>query len=231
MAQEMDLQQRSFKYLGNITPNDASGFDRELLAKVCNSSPWLKKVARTWAINDQIAEITLFDTSKVDILLQIVNRNKVVGSMLGNIERIADCREPKRFGCVSMQQPNECEIMKTITESKVQTNVAVRIAGEDIKPGDFVTVLNEIIELPSFLWACSGSALPADEPVRTRYMPREVGQPFKVIAVCLPFVYAKRPQGKIAAFDTRQQQLVRLDSKSGRSIWKQMRSAAKSVKS
>ena len=117
--------------------------------------------------------------------------------------------------------------MKTTTETNFQTTVAARIAGEDINQGDYVTVLYEIVELPSFLWSCSGVALPADEPVRTRYMPRDAGQPYKVIAVCLPFVYAKRPRGGINVIDTRQQQLVRLDAARSREVWKQMRNTLK----
>ena len=113
------------------------------------------------------------------------------------------------------------------TEIKAQTTVAARIAGEDIKTGDFVTVLNEIVELPSFLWSCSGSPLPMDEPVCTRFMPREAGLPLKVITVCLPFVYAKRARGGLATFDTRRQQLVRLDSQIGRDVWKRLRRASK----
>ena len=113
--------------------------------------------------------------------------------------------------------------MKTTNESKNCTTVSARVAGEDIKRGDYVTVLSEILELPSFLWGCSNTTLPADEPVRSRYLPRDAGQPFKVIAVCLPFVYAKCPQGKLITFDTRRQQLVRLDAKTGRSLWKHMR--------
>jgi hypothetical protein len=112
--------------------------------------------------------------------------------------------------------------MNATTETSSATTVAARIAGEDINQGDYVTVLNEIIELPSYLWACSGAALPADEPVRTRYMPRDAGQPCKVIAVCLPFVYVERPKGSVVIFDTRQQQLVRLDPDRGCSVWKQM---------
>jgi len=119
--------------------------------------------------------------------------------------------------------------MKTSTEtrSKTVTTVAARIAGEDIAKGDFVTILSEIIEAPSFLWNCSSVSLPPDEPVRTRYLPRAAGEPHKVVAVCLPFVYAKRPRGTLIAFDTRQQQLVRLDRDNGRSLWKQMRKATK----
>jgi hypothetical protein len=113
------------------------------------------------------------------------------------------------------------------TRSKTATTVAARIAGEDIAKGDFVTILSEIIEAPSFLWNCSSVSLPPDEPVRTRYLPRAAGEPHKVVAVCLPFVYARRPKGSLIAFDTRQQQLVRLDHDNGRSLWKRMRKAAK----
>ncbi len=113
--------------------------------------------------------------------------------------------------------------MNPTTESTSATTVAARIAGEDINQGDYVTLLNEIVELPSFLWGCSGATLPTDEPVRTRYMPRDAGQPCKVIAVCLPFVYVKRPKGGIVIFDTRRQQLVRVDPDRGRRVWKQMR--------
>jgi hypothetical protein len=56
--------------------------------------------------------------------------------------------------------------MNATTETPSTTTVAARIAGEDINQGDYVTVLNEIVELPSYLWNCSGAALPADEPVR-----------------------------------------------------------------
>ena len=119
--------------------------------------------------------------------------------------------------------------MKTKTESrsKVVTTVAKRIAGEDIAKGDYITILSEIIELPSYLWSCSDFSQPIDELVRIRYLPRTVGEPHKVVAVCLPFVYAKRPRGNLTAFDTRQQQLVRLDRDSGRLLWKQMRKVAK----
>lgn len=117
--------------------------------------------------------------------------------------------------------------MKTKVRTLSCTTVAARIAGEDIKRGDYVTVLNETFELPSFLWSCSSSTLPLDEPIRSQYMSREAGQPFKVTAICLPFVYAKRPSGGLHAFDTRRQQLVRLDPDSGRSVWKGMRKMLK----
>lgn len=117
--------------------------------------------------------------------------------------------------------------MNTTTETQFQTTVAARIAGEDLRRGDFVTVLNESFELPPFLWNCSDVALPADEPVCIRYMARDAGQPYKVIDVCLPFVYAKRATGGINIIDTRRQQLVRLDADRGRKVWKGIRKILK----
>jgi len=61
----------------------------------------------------------------------------------------------------------------TADKAAFLTSVVVRIAGEDLKPGDFVTALTEMIELPSFLWCCDSAAAPKDELVRLRYLPRE----------------------------------------------------------
>ena len=114
----------------------------------------------------------------------------------------------------------------TADEAAFSTSVVARIAGEDLKPGDFVTALTEMIELPSFLWCCDSAAAPKDELVRLRYLPREAGEPFKVVVVCLPFVYTKRSNGKLTTFDTRKHQLVKLDNLSGKKVWKRMRSDA-----
>lgn len=106
-------------------------------------------------------------------------------------------------------------------------SVAARVAGEDIKPGDYVTVLNELREWPSFMWSCSGISLPADELVYIRHMPSDAGELHKVIAVCLPFVYVKQTQGDVFPIDTRQQQLVRLDRATAQLVWKQMTKKSK----
>ena len=119
--------------------------------------------------------------------------------------------------------PKWRNMKSTSDKAAFPTTVVARIAGEDLKPGDFVTALTEMIELPSFLWCCDSAAAPKDELVRLRYLPRESGEPFKVIAVCLPFVYTKRSNGKLTTFDTRKHQLVKLDSLSGKKVWKRMR--------
>lgn len=113
--------------------------------------------------------------------------------------------------------------MKTKTKASLSTTVAARIAAEDLAVGNFITVLSEVIELPSFLWNCSDVSLTPDEPVRTRILPRQPGVLLKVEAVCLPFVYARYASGYVCAFDIRQQQLVRLDPTSAEHIWKLLR--------
>ena len=120
--------------------------------------------------------------------------------------------------------------MKVATQTELKTTVAARIAGEDIACGDYVAVMNEIIELPSFLWSCSGASLAADEPVRVRYVARDAGEPYKVIGVCLPFVYAKTHRGRVVVIDTRQRQLVRLDQDCASTVWQKMKSPSRKAR-
>jgi hypothetical protein len=124
----------------------------------------------------------------------------------------------------------EREDMKFDTQAELQTTVAARIAGEDIACGDFVAVMNEIVELPSFLWSCSGVSLAPDEPVRIRCAANDAGHPYKVIGVCLPFIYAKTHRGRVIVIDTRQRQLVRLDRDCARTVWRKMKSRSRKAR-
>ncbi|MEZ6097666.1 MAG: hypothetical protein R3E01_01715 [Pirellulaceae bacterium] len=114
--------------------------------------------------------------------------------------------------------------MKTATQTEPKTTVAARVAGEDISCGDYVAVLHELIELPSFFWSCSDVTLAPDELVRIRFMPSDAGHPYKVTGVCLPFVYVKDPAGRVVVVDTRQRQLVRLDRGTARQVWRKLKS-------
>ncbi len=60
-----------------------------------------------------------------------------------------------------------------------------------------------------------------------KMIPRNAGHPLRVIAVCLPFVYAKTPRGETATIDTRRAQLVRLDRRCAKVIWKALRKGPK----
>ena len=119
--------------------------------------------------------------------------------------------------------------MKTATTTDLPTTVAARIAGEDIACGDYVAVLNEVVELPSCLWHDCAVSLAPDEPVRIRRMAEDAGQPHKVIGVCLPFVYVETHGGAVVTLDTRQRQVVRLDRACARRVWKKMKSPPRPV--
>lgn len=112
--------------------------------------------------------------------------------------------------------------MKVTEETNSSIAVAQNVSGEDIKEGDFVTARSEVVEWPSFYWDCSSIELPPHEPVRTRYITSESGRPFKVMAVCLPFIYAEQPDGGIKTFDVRKHQMVRLQFNRAQEVWKKM---------
>ncbi len=117
--------------------------------------------------------------------------------------------------------------MRTTYDHATPVSVAARIAGEDLQPGDFIATLFEMVEFPSFLWDSTGATLPADEVVRLKFQPRHEGRPLKVLAVCLPFVYTKDPQGQVVCIDSRQQALVRIDPTSGKRVWKALKQLTK----
>jgi len=113
------------------------------------------------------------------------------------------------------------------TKPESQLTTAATVAGEDIACGDYVSSLTEIAAFPSFLWDSCGAVLSPYELVRLQIIPANAGQPLKVIAICLPFVYAKRPNGELATIDTRRIQLVRLNHRCAKAVWKELKSRAK----
>ncbi|MEO2048596.1 MAG: hypothetical protein ABGX16_18735 [Pirellulales bacterium] len=108
----------------------------------------------------------------------------------------------------------------TSTEVSPEITLASTVAPEDLQLGDFVTLLNIICELPSYLWCADATTLPIDEPVRIRLIPAGAGKPLKVQAICLPFVLVKKPSGKQRTLDLRQCRLARLDRSFATATWK-----------
>ena len=117
----------------------------------------------------------------------------------------------------------ESNFMNDTSQSEFATTVAARVAGEDIALGDFVAVTSEVIEFPSWFWSCSSATLDPNEPVRVQFLSFDAGQPYKVIGVCLPFVYGKSHCGEVVVMDTRRRRLVRLDRTCARAVWKDMK--------
>jgi hypothetical protein len=117
--------------------------------------------------------------------------------------------------------------MKTEFTPKPEMTAAATVAGEDLACGDYVALLTQAVDFPSFLWDSCGVSLSPHEMVRLRMIPTTAGHPLKVFAICLPFVYAKMPSGEIATIDTRRIQLVRLDRKCAKVIWRKLQSLGK----
>lgn len=104
--------------------------------------------------------------------------------------------------------------------------LAASVAPEDLRCGDFVAVLNEVVEFPSFFW-CDWESGDRDEPVRVRCAPAEPGTPWKIKTICLPFVFVKSPMGLYQTIDVRQVHLVRLTKRYAGTVWKTLRKCRK----
>src|SRR5436305_14075311 len=91
-------------------------------------------------------------------------------------------------------------VMNTRLQNSEDSSIAAVVAPEDLRRGNFVAVLSEIIELPTFLWAETLSS-GRGEMVRIRRLPTENRAPLKIKAICLPFVFVKRPNGQFQTID------------------------------
>lgn len=99
-------------------------------------------------------------------------------------------------------------------------SLAKPLAPEEIRVGDYVSLLHVFYDLPSFFW-CDDSALQRrEELVRLCYLPETAGVPLKVKSVCLPFVLAKQPNGDRQTLDVRRVRLARLDREYATAAWK-----------
>jgi hypothetical protein len=116
--------------------------------------------------------------------------------------------------------------MKTEANLTDETIVARSLAAEDLRRGDFVSVLHEVVELPSYFWSCDSHVLPPAETVKVPIWPADGGTPLKVKQICLPFVFVKLPCGKHRTLDVRRHRLVKLSEAYARTVWKTMNKAA-----
>jgi hypothetical protein len=87
------------------------------------------------------------------------------------------------------------------------------VAGDDLAVGEYVAILSEVREYLSIFWDDrSGCGLSPQETVRVPFTPTSAGEPLKIEAICLPFVFVKAPCGDHRSLDIRMVRLVRLDS-------------------
>ncbi len=102
-------------------------------------------------------------------------------------------------------------------------SVAKPLAPEEIRLGDRVIVLHQIVEMPSFFWEVDSTTLPVDRVVRVTRIPDQVEPPLKVTTVCLPMVGTETWNGETRLFDVRLIHLARVDRAFAKTIWKGLR--------
>lgn len=113
--------------------------------------------------------------------------------------------------------------MKADTETSEPATAARTIGPEDLQRGDYVSVLNEIVEVPLCCWLDPPANRPPEEPIRIRMMACDAGTPLKVQAVCLPFVFVRHADGRTESLDVRRVQLVGINRNYARCVWKEVR--------
>jgi hypothetical protein len=116
-------------------------------------------------------------------------------------------------------------------KAAAEATLARALAPEDVRPGDYVAVLDEVVEFPSWYWCDEPVLTGREEVVRVRYTPRDDALPMKVRAVCLPFVLVREPCGRERTLDVRRCRLARLHSDFAEASWKCHRKAAKKRRS
>jgi hypothetical protein len=115
---------------------------------------------------------------------------------------------------VLADKPSDCDSM-----------LARALAPEDVAKGDYVTLLHEYIDVPSFYWCCDAALHAREETVWIRYLPRTGGMPLRVKSVCLPFVLVRHPWGDERALDLRKYRVARLSGQYAARAWKAYKKA------
>lgn len=91
------------------------------------------------------------------------------------------------------------------------TTLAKPLAPEEVRPGDYVAVLDQEYQYPAIVWFYEPPMGRESEVIRVRIRPPETVAPLRVIDACLPFVFVKPPKGEGQTLDLRAVRLARLD--------------------
>ena len=103
-----------------------------------------------------------------------------------------------------------------------EKTISKPLAPEDIRPGDYVSLLHIVSEFVSFFCA-EDVQFRQIEPVRITRMPYSI-EPMEVVEVCLPFVLVRRPDNKHETLDVRRHKVARLSPKFGKKAFKRLKS-------
>ncbi|MCG8511391.1 MAG: hypothetical protein MI741_19425 [Rhodospirillales bacterium] len=115
---------------------------------------------------------------------------------------------------------------KTTQEAQIEQQQAVRpVAPEDVAVGDHVVVTETTFQFigPCEAWSASRDV----EPYRVRIMPFDAGWPYRVIAVCVPFVMVEDIDGDISHLDLRRQNVAKVPPSYTKAVIKRRKQLAK----
>lgn len=117
--------------------------------------------------------------------------------------------------------------MKTKPTAAPQASLAATVAGDDLEAGQYVAVLAEIREYLSIFWDDrAGCGLSPQETVRIPFAPTLAGEPLRIEAICLPFVFVKSPSGEHRSLDIRNVRLARLNAEYAKFVLKKSKRKA-----
>lgn len=119
--------------------------------------------------------------------------------------------EPFSRSAVTFKMARTKSKRETAPQAADAATLAKSLAPEEIRRGDYLAVLDETFEYPSWYWGCDAALAPREEPVRIRTLPRDDALPLEVRAACLPFVLVRDVQGRVRTLDVRRCRLARLD--------------------
>ena len=110
--------------------------------------------------------------------------------------------------------------MKTSKQINTATTLAKTLAPEDVRCGDYVTILTKSAEFPSFFWDCRPQLNNDSEVINISFRPEEAGEPQRVVEICLPFVLTKTHKDKVNIIDIRASSLVKLSDTYAKKYYK-----------
>lgn len=120
--------------------------------------------------------------------------------------------------------------MHATTKTSTKPTLAKTLAPEDIAGGDYVALLSIDRDFPLLAWLCDPMPSQQSEVIRLKQRIDLCRDPFRVLEVCLPFVFIKRPSGQHATLDVRCCELVRLDPAYAKRVWKALKPKKRSAK-
>ena len=108
---------------------------------------------------------------------------------------------------------------------KALPTVAKVLAHEDIRVGDFVSVIGIAHQIPSFYWCgVDSTGLRPEQLVKLEFWVSD-SIPVRVKSICLPQVFVMDMEREFALIDVRRSRLVKVNDDFAKTVWHSLRRA------